>query len=117
MSFNSSCLFVEQANEINNNDKPTKQFNTIATIESNKETKPVEVHPNDVAHLENLETFQVNAACLFVDLLLPNKTELKQEPNESNTENKDDIVNKNEQTSFQLRTNEKSFAEINTFTG
>lgn len=117
MSFNSSCLFVEQVNEINNNDNSNNQVNTTATIESNKETKPVELHPNDVTHLEKLDTFQANAACLLVDLLLPNKTESKQEQNELNIADNDDRPNKSEQTSSKLRTNAKSCVEINTFTG
>ena len=114
MSFNSSCLFVEQVNEINNNDKPNSQVNTT---ELNKQTKPVELYPNDVAHSEKLETFQANAASLPVDLLFPNNTEPKQDQNESNIADNDDTASKSEQTSSQQRTNAKSCAEINTFTG
>jgi len=128
MSFNSSCLFVEQVNEINNNsnnnndndndNKSNNEANTIATTESNNETKPVELHPNDVTHSEEkLELFQANAACLLVDLLLPNNIESKQEQNESNIADNEDKTNKSEQKSSQQRTNAKSCAEINTFTG
>jgi hypothetical protein len=117
MSLNSSCLFVEQVNEINNNVKPNLANSIHSSTQSNKVTNLVELNQNDVTYSEKLETFEADAACLLVDLLLQNNTESKQEQIESNITDSHDIANRSEQTSSQQRTNAKNSSEFNTFTG